>query len=227
MALQLYRLGQVNGMTFADLDSYYTKTNLSELERRFKDPGFLSRVFRKQGMLYGAFRNFRNIPDQDDYRIVLILRDPRDVICSTYYSRRYGHGLINKELYYNRKAIQHVDIDTYAIETIERFKPLYQEYMDHLIGKDHVLFIRYEDLIMEFDVHLKAICEHTGLTDDSSMIEQIIQESDFSVKEEDVYKHKRQVTPGDHLKKLKPETIKKLNEAFAEPVARYWSGSSS
>ncbi|QKD83329.1 hypothetical protein HPC62_14990 [Thermoleptolyngbya sichuanensis A183] len=40
--------------------------------------------------------------------------------------------------------------------------------------------------------------------------------ADFQVEDEDVYRHKRQVLPGDHTRKLQPETIAVLNEKFAE-----------
>lgn len=39
--------------------------------------------------------------------------------------------------------------------------------------------------------------------------------ADFQVEDEDVYRHKRQVMPGDHTRKLLPETIAALNEQFA------------
>ena len=38
--------------------------------------------------------------------------------------------------------------------------------------------------------------------------------SAFDVSKENVYNHKRKVTPGDHREKLKPATIAELNEIF-------------
>ena len=46
-------------------------------------------------------------------------------------------------------------------------------------------------------------------------VSQIINEANFDV-EEDIYSHKRQVTPGDHKRKLLPETIDRLNSEFGE-----------
>jgi hypothetical protein len=39
---------------------------------------------------------------------------------------------------------------------------------------------------------------------------------EFTVDQEDIYSNKRQVTPGDHRRKLKPETIEHLNQVFAD-----------
>lgn len=41
---------------------------------------------------------------------------------------------------------------------------------------------------------------------------------DFSVKAEDATKHKRQVTPGDHLRKLKPKTIATMTDAMRKEL---------
>jgi hypothetical protein len=44
-------------------------------------------------------------------------------------------------------------------------------------------------------------------------------ESSFTVKRgEDAWSHRRQVTPGDHRDKLKPETISRLNGVFREAL---------
>ena len=50
----------------------------------------------------------------------------------------------------------------------------------------------------------------------------LIAESNDSVNtKENKMKHKRQVTPGDHRRKLKPETIAKLNTDLADILTRY------
>jgi hypothetical protein len=56
---------------------------------------------------------------------------------------------------------------------------------------------------------------------DPGLIAQIKAGADFKVSSEDIYKHKRQVTPGDHKRKLKPETIDILNQKTAEVLKLY------
>jgi hypothetical protein len=43
--------------------------------------------------------------------------------------------------------------------------------------------------------------------------------NEFATQGEDVRQHKRQVTPGDHRRKLSAETIKELNREFADVLA--------
>ncbi|MEL6223180.1 MAG: sulfotransferase, partial [Cyanobacteria bacterium J06627_8] len=46
--------------------------------------------------LYTNFENFRKIPKVDDYRAFFVMRDPRDLVVSWYFSVRYSHPLINR-----------------------------------------------------------------------------------------------------------------------------------
>jgi hypothetical protein len=49
-----------------------------------------------------------------------------------------------------------------------------------------------------------------------SLINKIKSEADFTVQKENISSHKRQITPGDNKRKLKPETIEILNDRFAD-----------
>ena len=46
--------------------------------------------------------------------------------------------------------------------------------------------------------------------------DRILEEADFEVSGENLLAHKRAVKPGNHLKKLKPETVERLNGELAE-----------
>ncbi len=41
-----------------------------------------------------------------------------------------------------------------------------------------------------------------------------------AAEKEDVWSHKRKVTPGDHREKLQPETIRRLDQIFAPVLDR-------
>ena len=55
--------------------------------------------------------------------------------------------------------------------------------------------------------------DHTHRTESSIFILEV---PDFEVSAENLLAHKRSVKPGNHLKKLKPETVDRLNGALAE-----------
>lgn len=97
-----------------------------------------------------------------------------------------------------------------------------------------VTLLRYEDMVTRFDlwlwdflrgitracrpdaagavvlhrrlqqVHARAVARHAG---------------DFQVVQENPLAHKRQVAPGDHRRKLRPDTVASLDRLFADVLA--------
>ena len=99
----------------------------------------------------------------------------------------------------------------HAIENIVRYFTIYQEYCQSLLDKPNVLFVTYEKMVTDFDTWLDSIIEFLKLKVSPELVSKIKEEADFTVKEENIYAHKRQVLPGEHQRKLKPETIEILN----------------
>ena len=79
-----------------------------------------------------------------------------------------------------------------------------------------MILLKYEDMVGNFDSWLASILAFLEFSPGQETLSRIKNDADFSV-QEDISQHKRQVTPGDHKRKLKPETIESLN-AILEPV---------
>lgn len=70
-------------------DYIYTERNRPELRSSgFPEPGIVS-------PLYVRFDDFFAMPKPDDWRAVWVMRDPRDIFVSQYYSITYSHNVIN------------------------------------------------------------------------------------------------------------------------------------
>lgn len=161
------------------------------------------------------------------YSIVLHLRDPRDVLTSLFFSQTYSH-------------VRHVDVFNPSDEVIKRwetdgidkfviakstdFKRRYQSLISNLIGKDNVVLLRYEDMIIDYEKWLKGFLSaffDYSIIESKKNCDRIHQRlfkkhrGDFTVLSEDVFKHKRQILPGDYRRKLQLETIEKLNLEFS------------
>ena len=148
-----------------------------------------------------------------------MLREPRDVLTSLYFSHAYSHAipLLNQEELLNlRKKALSMTIDEYVIENMPKYLRIYQEYCQNLFGKPNVMFVTYEKMVTDFDTWLDSIIEFLKLKVSPELVSKIKEEADFTVKEENIYAHKRQVLPGEHQRKLKPETIEILNYNFSE-----------
>ncbi|MCX6579054.1 MAG: sulfotransferase domain-containing protein [Candidatus Aminicenantes bacterium] len=218
------------GIASVDLDGYFYQLGLGgQWERNGRV--MVNVPYRTTGYFYGPFRSLnRGVPNYDDYKIILVLRDPRDVIVSAYYSI-YSHimptleGKEKRQTRVNRrKRLRELSVDEYVIEKLNsdsHFLDRYYEYHKVLMGKPNVLFLKYEDMVTDFGPWLDRLLAFLDLDVAPGLIAEIKAGADFKVSSENIYKHKRQVTPGDHKRKLKPETIDILNNKTAEVLKLY------
>lgn len=175
-----------------------------------------------EGFYYGMARNpgVHTMPILDKLRLLLQVRDPRDCITSMYFSLRESHVLPSdpekrRALEERRARLQERPIDSYAISAT----PQYFERMTRLkkIQEAHpdALVLRYEDMVENTQYWLDSVLRlfDQPLTDElQTTLERHL---DFNVASEDSGRHKRQVKPGDHRRKLKAETIAQMNTKLA------------
>ncbi len=185
-------------------------------------------IYRSEGYLYGPFygldKEELNIPvnNYKDFKILLLLRDPRDVLTSYYFHHAY-------QPYYNpaqqdvinmrAEKASRKTVDEWVLEMIPLFKNRYITYLETFGKESNVLLLKYEDMIHDFNNWLNSLIKFTNMQPKEETLKSIVREVDFSVNKEDVKSHKRQVTPGDHTRKLKENTIKILNSEFREILA--------
>jgi hypothetical protein len=213
------------GMTPVDLDGYFFETGRG---RDWESSGRLMEhvSYRPCGYFYGPFRSFnRGIANLDDYKILLVLRDPRDIIVSSYYSM-YSHVfprfLEKKEMEHRReRRRKKLDqtVDEYIINKMNsttRLTDYYYEYHKELMSRKNVLFLKYEDMVVDFDAWLNCLLAFLDLGTNPQLIDEIKAGASFKVSKEDIYKHKRQVKPGEHKRKLQPGTVDFLNSRLKE-----------
>lgn len=211
------RLGSINNVIPVHFSNYFDGVDNDPI---FNEQNFLNNAFKSKGYYYGAFRKFHPIPNIDDYKILVVLRDPRDVLTSHYFSTLFNHPLVRRRTLENRKLNSDLTIDEYVIKFSDEFLHVYQTYIDELLNKPNVLFLKYEEMITVFDNWLPKMAKHVGFTDDNEIIDKIVSESNFTVKKEDPNSFIRNIKAGDHLDKLKPKTILELNMKFENVLKR-------
>ena len=211
----LQKLAGANGLQHLDYCSYFVKVHPDQGSRLF-DEATLARAFHPTGCHYGTLRRAYPIPSHELYRSVLLLRDPRDCLVSHYYSVRDSHTLNNRGNLEARREALRTDIDQWVLGKASEYAQDFEQFHNRLVGKPGVLFLRYEEMVTAFPDFLRKIVAHTGLDQDQEAIARILEEADFEVSGENLLAHKRSVKPGNHLKKLKPETVERLNGALAE-----------
>ena len=220
---QILRLcAEENGMVPVHINEYayfsrfpfLTALNEEEMEE-------YQHIFKPQGYLYSAFGGFvPGIPDLENYKVILMIRDPRDVLVSWYYSIGISHSIPpassnRKEEYLKKRALaQEMSIDEHVISESERVFNILQNYQKSLLEDyPHVYITSYEEMTTDFPAWLTSLLEACDLELRTDLQEKLIQKHlELRPKEEDVQKHIRKGRPGDYREKLRPETIEYLNE---------------
>ena len=173
----------------------------------------------------------------DNYKIILHLRDPRDVLTSMFFSYCFIHSgeeAVNTGM---RKEVSEKGIDAFVIKVSTDKVPImlygtgdettilsrYQDYISMLLGRKNVTLVHYEEMVSDFRSWITRVSQPFILKDSTKVIDALCLKYEGSFKprsvqngEEVLLDHKRKVTPGDYLDKLKPETIEKLNTIYKD-----------
>lgn len=201
-----------HGYAIADISSFFAKTGLKKRDAFLASEEQRKKVFCSPGVFHCAIRWEVEIPCPQQTKIILVLRDPRDVLVSHYYSTKFSHPVLNPDFYAFREKAGHLNIDEYVKWIAPDFRNRYQHYLK-MIRSQNVLFLKYESLITEPEKFEKQIADFVSLPLSAG---EIVNTSDFAVSKEDPSSHKRQVKSGDHKNKLQPETIEWLTAYFGE-----------
>ncbi len=174
-------------------------------------------AFHGKSGIFGPFRRLVVPPDISSYKIIVHLRDPRDVLTSFFFSHCYSHS--RKEGGWNpsdETRQQWIDdgIDKYVTgKRLTWVKDRYAEFTEILHEQPDVTLVKYEEMVTDFSSWLSKFLEPFPAVNKEILRLGLFNKfnSEFNVKTEDIYQNRRQVKPGDHKKKLKPETIQFLN----------------
>ena len=216
-----------------------SKTQLP-FERIFAGEDFIA----KRHGCFGPLRFFVPTQTLADASIILHLRDPRDVLVSMFFSYCYMHaGEIERHTGY-RKAVAEAGIDKFVLDMVgepfyqyrgdygigSRYKKhvgtvldRYQCYLTELLRRPNMVAVSYEEMVLAFPSWLEKIVGAFALPEPEETRAVVAARHANSVaaeEEEDVWSHKRKVTPGDHREKLQPETIRELDRIFAPVLER-------
>lgn len=169
----------------------------------------------------GPIRRPLDIPNPSQYRIILHLRDPRDVLTSLFFSHCYSHfGWENRQQ--EREEWIKAGIDKFVLDKAHDYVERYDAYCNNLVGKPNVTFVTYEEMVHSFETWLRKFLAPFSLPASESIIRTLVAQytHEFTVSSEDMTRHKRKITPGDHREKLRPDTIRVLNRKFGRSLEK-------
>ena len=179
---------------------------------------FSKNTFRESGFIYGPMRHYQPIPEINKYKTLLILRDPRDVLVSHYYSAKYSHEVSTTKMLQKRRMTQGQDIDEFVLERLEEFAKIYEQYKLNILPLEGTIFVRYEDMISNPKDFIIKLYKILNINIDIEHIEEIVRNRMAMPKREDKYSHRRSGKSGQYLEKLNSKTVKAINSRLANVI---------
>jgi Sulfotransferase domain len=188
---------------------------------------------------FGPLRFFVPSAALESANIIVHLRDPRDVLTSMFFSYCFMHpGEIEANTGY-RKQVAEAGIDKFVLDMsdanfshytgdygtgspyskyIGDVRERYVRYLREVIGRPNAVVLSYEEMVLDFPTWFRKFLTAFELTNADEIYRLVEGRHAETVKPagEDIWSHKRKVTPGDYKEKLKPATISELNVRFNE-----------
>lgn len=220
----LSRVSKMNGIKPVHINEYAFFTEFPYLTS--VPPGSMSdyaHIFRPKGFLYSAFGGMvHGIKDLEQYKVILMIRDPRDILVSWYYSLAFSHSIPpqtsnrHQEYLENRRKARGITVDEHVLQESERVFTILDTYRNELLEPySHVVLTSYEEMTSDYSAWLHKLLKACDLEIPPIVFQQLLEENrQLQPDEEDKHQHIRKGKPGDYLDKLKPETIDKLNKKF-------------
>lgn len=225
-----YVLRNINGLQHVDYERNYYAGNMGT------DPD-QAVEFSPRGHIYGpirlsagprspAARLLKPTTSEDfisDKTALFLIRDPRDILVSRYYSFGFSHGEssvseIRERQRAQRERILALGVDQYAIE----FAPRVKRDFEHLIrlsdACDKAVVLKFEDMVNDFPTFRTGLTSHLDVSD--SVIDEIYNRSRPKEKE-NISSHRRSGKSGGYVTKLAEGTVEQINDELGSILDRF------
>lgn len=194
-------------------------------------PDTVGEIYETTGHVYMGYRGLQpqdKVPSFASGCAVYLVRDPRDMIVSKYFSEAFSHrppgsaadDQMMKKFEARRQKLQDMNLDNYVLESAHHTREAFENTQAVLENIEHRVW-RYEDIVFDKLNWVHQMLNYLDITVPAPMVERVVARNDVRPDAEQTDAHVRRVTPGDHRNKLQPDTIEKLNDIFSPILARY------
>lgn len=183
-------------------------------------------LFPSHGYCFAGFRgipiSMAHLESVRSGRKILIVRDPRDILVSLYFSLKFSHqGLEARGTAQFAEVVRGIhdqteqSLDEYCLFNSWLINAWLNFFNDILKSND-TLVVRYEDFIYD-KMHLaRSINDWFFLDIPADRLAEIVAPHDVIPEIDQPDDHIRQAHPGDHRRKLKPGTIAVLDALLGQ-----------
>lgn len=165
-------------------------------------------------------------PENECHKRIIHIRDPRDILVSEYFSFGWTHSQSDGKLTDARKTeIQNMTIDEYVLNQPEFSSWHLGQKLEPLMEappSDSTTVVRYETMVTQFPRWVSQVIKPFKFRIPTIAASRLSRKYRNEFRPSDTeLSHKRNVTPGDHVDKLKPGTIAILNDRFQDFLIRF------
>tara|TARA_B100000315_G_C14552135_1_gene576369 strand:+ start:960 stop:1790 length:831 start_codon:yes stop_codon:yes gene_type:complete len=183
-----------------------------ELLRVLERPGYWFHGFRSLWLLEYV-RRFR------DSRKLVLVRDPRDMVVSYYFSVKRSHavpadGKVRESVLNQREAASRLAVNEFVRNGKADFIIHNMRTYARLVEVYECDVIKYEDYIYDKPAWIRRLCDSGGTSPNSATVERLAKKHDVWPDEERPESHIRQVAPGNHQNHLDEQTLAGLERRF-------------
>ncbi len=190
----------------------------------------LARAFPSHGYCFAGFRSipfsFIGSTALKRLRKLMVVRDPRDMLVSLYFSAKFSHGFEATGTPQFAQLMRQIDddcrmdLDSHCLFNSWNVNASFFLHHD-IIADPQTLVLKYEDFVYDKGHLASAICDWFGLDIPQERLSAIIAPHEPIPMAERPDQHIRQAHPGDYRRKLKPETIAALNGVLGKFMATF------
>ncbi len=192
-----------------------------ETMRLLEKPGTINIGFRTPYLLQ-FIRRYRSS------KKIFLIRDPRDMVVSFYYSMSQSHALPaaqpgREELFKTREEASAETIDEFVSSgKADNVVHAMRGMIRHISEFPNAIVFRYEEIIFAKRDWISNLAKIIGLNDvPDSLMQTLLSRFDIIPDKERPDQHIRQVTPGNFRSHLSPSTIQHIEEKFHDVIAFY------
>jgi len=213
---------------FVDIQSFYFNEGVPDSSI----PKNTENIFKPNGYVYSGFRYLPHqyeIPCLNECPVIILIRDPRDAVVSQYFSLAKSHPLpgvgidptLRKQMVAKRKEVLATDIDDFCLKNIGTFVNKINAYNDLLSTHPRVKLFQYEEIIYMKKKWITAMLHFLEWKLKPGQPLMLANKFNIVPAAEEESKHIRQVHPQNYLKKLKPETVRAINNKYRQTLIRF------
>lgn len=227
----LARLCPHAGLVYVSLEDRFYAAGVDQRDQ----PLGASSLFHETGYCYGGFRGAPpyEVPILDRVRVVLLVRDPRDMLVSLYHSLAESHWIPETDeaqgphfMHALRADARRRTVDEHALRSASTVLAQFERYEAFALPwRSNVALYRYEDVVYRKREWAEELCAWFEWSVPDAVRDAAVATVDVFPETPDPGAHVRQVHPGNHRAELAPATIRELDRVFARTLRRYgWVG---